>query len=169
MSGVVRFISDPHFGHKNMAIRRGFPDTYCHDENIVAQWNAVVGKKDTTWILGDITMEKDQYDILDRLNGFKRVVMGNHDNGNHSGSLLKHVNSVHGMAKYRHKEFGSVFLTHCPIHPSELEYRVKYNIHGHVHENTLKDDRYINVSMEAQDYVPKTLEELLTPNKNKIY
>lgn len=161
MSGIVRFCSDPHFGHLNMAKKRGFPDIYCHDENIIAQWNLIVNKGDTTWILGDITMEKRDYEILRRLNGFKRVVLGNHDIGNHSRTLLEYVNSVHGMVKIRSKKHGNIFLTHCPIHPVELNYRVKYNIHGHVHENTLDDKRYINVCMENINYKPKTLEELI--------
>jgi calcineurin-like phosphoesterase family protein len=66
------------------------------------------------------------------------------------------------MIDYK-KEF---ILTHCPIHPSQLEYRYKYNIHGHVHENSINDPRYINVSAEVIDYTPKTLEELLQLNKN---
>ena len=59
MSGQIRFISDPHFGHKNMAHKRGFQDEFYHDEYIVNKWNTVVQKRDTTWILGDITMEKE--------------------------------------------------------------------------------------------------------------
>lgn len=176
MSGVIRFISDPHFGHENMAKRRGFPDAYHHDENIVAQWNTVVSKKDTTIILGDITMEKRDYSILDRLLGYKRVILGNHDMGNHAETLLKYVNSIHGIMKIRHKEYGNIFLTHCPIHPSEFDYRINYNIHGHTHENLVMetyhdnttlstrkrpDKRYINVCMEQVNYKPKTLEELL--------
>ena len=58
MSGIIRFISDSHFGHENMAKKRGFPDSYCHDENFIFQWNNIIHKHDTTWILGDITMEK---------------------------------------------------------------------------------------------------------------
>jgi len=161
MSGKIRFISDPHFGHLNMAKKRGFPDTYCHDENIIAQWNMIVNKKDTTWILGDITMEKNDYAILDRLNGYKRVILGNHDQGKHTKYLLNHVNSIHGLTKLKSKEYDNIWLSHCPVHPQELEYRVKLNIHGHVHENTLDDKRYINACMEVQDYKPKTLEELL--------
>ena len=65
------------------------------------------------------------------------------------------------MFKYKHKELGQVFLTHCPIHPSELDYRVSYNIHGHVHENSLDDARYVNVSCEVVDYQPKLLTELI--------
>jgi calcineurin-like phosphoesterase family protein len=78
-------------------------------------------------------MEKKTYDILDRLNGLKNIVLGNHDARNHVPELLKHVNSVAGMVDYKKK----CILTHCPIHPHELDYRYKYNIHGHVHEKTI--------------------------------
>ena len=153
----VRFISDLHFHHESMAIKRGFKDENEMNEYIVSQWNKVVCKKDVTWILGDITMEKANYDILNRLNGIKHVVLGNHDEGQHTKILQQYVNKIAGMVNYK-KEF---ILTHCPIHPCELEYRFKYNIHGHVHENTLPDKRYINVSVEVIDYKPKTLKELL--------
>lgn len=161
MSGITRFISDPHFFHNNMAVYRGFPDSYNHDENIIAQWNSVVNKRDITWILGDITMHKNNYEILDRLLGIKRVVLGNHDEGNHVKFLLNHVNSVHGLIKINDKKHGNIFLSHCPIHPIEFNYRVDYNIHGHMHENSIDDSRYINVCVEAQEYLPKTLDQLL--------
>lgn len=153
----VRFISDLHFGHTNMAIKRGFEFVADHDNYIVNQWNKVVNKKDTTYILGDITMEKANYEILDKLNGIKHIVLGNHDEGQHTKILQQYVNKIAGMVNYK-KEF---ILTHCPIHPRELEYRFKYNIHGHVHENSLEDKRYINVSCEVVDYTPKLLIELL--------
>lgn len=172
MSGIIRFCSDPHFGHRNMAEKRNFQDDFYHDEHIIDKWNSVVRKGDTTWILGDITMEKRSYDILDRLNGFKRVVLGNHDMGNHAKTLMHHVNSVHGMVKLRSKKYGIIFLTHCPIHPSEFSYRIDYNIHGHLHENLIMlpcnnsqlpktvDERYKNVCMEQINYKPKTLDEI---------
>ena len=161
MSGIIRYISDLHFGHKNMAIRRGFPDTYHHDQNIIAQWNTIVRKGDTTWILGDVTMEKANYEFLNELKGYKRVILGNHDKGQHVKILQQYVNTIHGMVQLRDKEHGNIWLTHCPVHPSELQYRVTKNICGHVHENTLDDERYINVSAEVIDYKPKTLNELL--------
>lgn len=162
MSGKIRYISDPHFYHKNMAIKRGFSDEFMMNEHIVSSWNKVVKKKDTTWILGDITMEKSNYEILDKLNGFKKVILGNHDKGSHILDLLDHVNTVYGMLKVKNKVYGSIFLTHCPIHPQEFEYRVNYNIHGHIHDGyVIEDKRYVNVSMEVQDYTPKTLEELI--------
>ena len=159
---VVRYISDPHFGHRNMAIRRGFSDEYQMNEYMVKQWNYVVTKKDVTWILGDITMEKSsEYYWLDQLNGIKKIVLGNHDKPQHVPELLNYVNSVCAVQYVRDKKHGNIIFSHIPIHPCELEYRYTINIHGHVHENTLKDKRYINVSAEVVDYTPKLLNELL--------
>lgn len=157
----IRFISDLHFGHKNMAIRRGFKDEFEHDEYIIKQWNSVVNKRDTVFILGDITMERSKwYFRLDSLFGYKKVILGNHDKLSCVPELLKYVNSVGGMLNLKNFNSKNIVLTHCPVHPSEFNYKVDYNIHGHVHENTLDDKRYINVSAEVIDYKPKTFEEL---------
>ena len=159
---IVRYISDTHFGHKNMAIKRGFKDEFEMNEYIISEWNKVVSKRDVTWILGDITMEKSfDYYNLDQLNGIKKVILGNHDEPQHVPSLLTYVNSVSSMRYLKDKEFGNIIFTHAPIHPCELEYRYTLNIHGHVHENTLEDKRYINVSAEVIDYRPKMLRELI--------
>ena len=136
-----------------------------HDEYIIAKWNSVVSKRDVTYILGDVTMEKSApYHLLDRLNGIKHVVLGNHDRRQDVKKLLEHVESVAGMIQYK-----GIILTHCPIHPMELDYRFKHNIHGHIHEKVVMkmldgweeiDERYYCVSCERVDYTPKTLEEL---------
>jgi calcineurin-like phosphoesterase family protein len=165
MSGQVRFISDLHLGHLNMAVKRGFPSYHQMHEYMIEQWNSTVRKHDVTYILGDVTMEsKNFYYLLDCLTGIKKVILGNHDRPQDVPELLKYVNWVGGMYKFKDKNYGSVFLTHCPIHPRELEFRVSFNIHGHIHENTLDDNRYFNVSAEVIDYTPQTFEELL-----KIY
>lgn len=173
MSGTIRVISDPHLMHENMAKRRGFKNSECHDENFIYQWNNVVNKKDTTYILGDITMEKKKgYELLSRLNGYIFVILGNHDRRQDVKELLKYVDGVAGMVNMK-----GCILTHCPVHPVELNYRFKYNIHGHVHENSITklewdhlnkcdkvvfDKRYINVCCEAVDYIPRVIDDLIT-------
>jgi len=166
---AVRFIADLHFGHKWMAEHRGFSDIHQHDEHIVNQWNSVVNKKDIVYILGDITMESaDHYYRLDAMNGRKKVVLGNHDNPRHVPELLKYVEEVSGMVNYK-----GIWLTHCPVHERELEYRISRNIHGHIHEHVIMDSEicdgdlliyphrnYHCVSCEHVDYKPKTLAEL---------
>ncbi len=152
------FISDLHFGHENMAIKRGFLCADEMNELIIESWNSAVHKKDTVYCLGDVAMEsKKFYPLMSRLNGFINVVLGNHERRQDIPELLKYVNSVAGMMKYKDK----FVLSHCPIHPSELDYRFTHNIHGHVHEKTLDDKRYINVSCEAIDYTPILFERIL--------
>ena len=165
----VRFIADLHLGHTNMALKRGFATAEEHDEHIISQWNKKVHKRDTVYILGDVTMESSKpYPLLNRMNGIKRVVLGNHDMGKDIPELLKYVHSVSGMVRYK-----GIWLTHCPVHERELEFRVPRNIHGHIHEERImqlesfgfKDewvphDKYHCVSCEHVDYTPVTLEEL---------
>lgn len=153
---LVYVISDLHFSHRNMATKRGFTDEVEHDDFIIKQWNSVVTKKDVIYILGDITMEKTSpYYLLDKLNGIKKVILGNHDMPQHVPELLKYVNSVCGVFKYK-----GFLLSHVPVHHFELD-RFRKNIHGHVHENSLKDERYVNVCCEVLNYKPKLISEIM--------
>jgi len=154
MSRVFVF-SDPHFGHEKLAIHRGFSSAKEQDELIIKNWNKTIHKRDTVYLLGDITMEKDNYSILKELNGIINVAQGNHDKPQHTQSLLNHVNKVASCYKLK-----DCLLTHIPIHPFEIN-RFKYNIHGHVHLNTIKDYRYINVCAEVMDYTPILLDALI--------
>ena len=149
--------SDPHFHHKNMAKRRGFSSAEEMNELIVKNWNNTVSKRDAVFLLGDITMEKKQYEILGRLQGMIHVVLGNHDERRHVREMLNYVHSVSGMIDYKK----IAILTHCPVHPSQLEFRYPYNIHGHVHENSIDDERYINVCAEMIDYTPVEFSKLI--------
>jgi calcineurin-like phosphoesterase family protein len=155
MSSTTRYIADLHLSHLNMAIKRGFSSIEEHDELIIERWNRTVSKRDVTYILGDVTMEKKSpYHMLSRLNGVKHVVLGNHDRHQDVQELLKHVHSVSGIIKHK-----GLWLTHCPVHPFELE-RVRGNIHGHVHEKIIHQPKYYCVSCENVDYTPVTLKQL---------
>lgn len=152
----IHVISDLHLGHHNIAVARGFKNSEEHDAYLIKQWNKVISKRDTVWILGDITMEKTaSYPLLLKLNGIKKVVLGNHDKPQHIRDMLNYVSVVCGMYKLK-----GAILTHCPIHESEIG-RFKKNIHGHVHEKSLDDDRYINVSCDVVDFTPQPLDNLL--------
>jgi len=80
-------ISDSHFGHKevlrkeptrNIAARlNGFR---VFDEFSVYSWNSVVGDNDLVLHLGDLYFDMG-YKYLPKLNGFKRLIVGNNDIG----------------------------------------------------------------------------------------
>lgn len=161
--------SDPHFHHLNMIKNRGFETEEEYHDYFVKEWNSVVSKRDVVWILGDITMERNTYSILDRLNGIKKVVLGNHDiaKRSHTEELLKYVNTICSSHKM---EIGGkkIVLTHIPIHPIEFDYRLDLNIHGHLHKIVIDDSRYINVCPEQIGYKPVEIEKLLEDVELKI-
>lgn len=158
---MIFFIGDLHIDHKNIldfSPERGGTNTQEHNEWIVKQWNSVVKKNDMVWVCGDVSFSNEGLNLLNRMRGYKRLVRGNHDKQS-TGAYMKYFNNVFGIVK----EHG-FWITHAPIHPQEL--RGKRNIHGHVHQNHIllpsgeRDDRYVNVSVEALNGIPVSLDEL---------
>ena len=151
----VHFISDLHLGHSRILEfspdRKG-GDVDGHSQWLVDAWNSSVKKGDVVWVLGDVCFSKAHLHYLKRMNGHKKLLIGNHDKWDWE-TYYGYVNEVRGFTKYKKN-----WLSHCPIHPTEL--RGEYNIHGHVHMNFLQDPNYINVSVEALDGVPITWEEI---------
>ena len=76
------FSSDHHFGHKNVInyCNRPFKDEIEMTWKLIEAWNSVVKPDDEVFYLGDFSLS-DKYarDITRRLNGFKRIYVGNHD------------------------------------------------------------------------------------------
>lgn len=77
------YISDTHFGHKNISKLAGRPFDEVTDMNevIVARWNSVVGADDTVYHLGDVALGsiRESLEYIKRLNGSKVLIIGNHD------------------------------------------------------------------------------------------
>lgn len=154
----VRFISDLHLGHKSICEfsgpqRGGVSTVEDHDQWIVNQWNSVVQKNDLVWILGDVCFDADKLSLLKKMKGNKHLILGNHDK--FSISLYsQYFNKIHGFLKYK-----GFWISHAPINSAEL--RGKLNIHGHVHNNSVDDFRYINVCVEAVQGKPIAFSEIL--------
>jgi calcineurin-like phosphoesterase family protein len=158
-------VSDTHFGHANILrftdsttgelIRPGFASLEEMDEHMIQQWNSVVQDKDIVYHLGDVYMN-DGHRVLPRLQGRKRLILGNHDNGK-SLYLQAHFQKI--MMWRMWPELNCV-LTHVPIHESGM-YKVHYNLHGHIHQNPSPTERHINCSVEVQSYTPRSVEEII--------
>ncbi|UFK09557.1 hypothetical protein [Xanthomonas phage DES1] len=154
----VFVISDTHFFHNNVikfeAEARPFSCVEDMNEALVDNWNKAVTKRDIVWHLGDVVFGgKHNLEILSRLNGIKKLVMGNHD---HHGvrEYLKYFKDVGACVQY-----DRCILTHVPIHESQF-YRFKANVHGHLHSDKLEDPRYINVSCEQINLTPIAWEKI---------
>lgn len=171
---IVRFLGCLHLGHESIAKYRGFSSSEEHDNHLISQWNSVVNKRDTTYIIGDVTMEKARaYYKLDMLKGRKIVCLGNHDRHQDVKQLLQYVDGVAGAVDYK-----GFILTHVPIHPNEAQF-YRGNIHAHIHhinklEEVIVNDsyldegskptatlrKYFNVDAHLMNYKPQSIEDL---------
>lgn len=158
MPNRIFIISDTHFGHKRICEfepeARPFSDVQQHDDELVYRWNNTVKKGDTVWHLGDVLFGLSAFETLARLNGVKRLVMGNHDHYPIQ-RYLEHFSTVCGSAVVR-----NCILTHIPIHQDQF-YRFRANLHGHLHSKALADPRYINVSAEHWNLTPALLDTVM--------
>ena len=191
-------IADPHFSHPGtirfagkhggplrpwgrVADKDEMPDDEMQrrvsemDEAMVANWNRVVGPKDIVEVLGDVVMNRRYLPILGRLNGRKRLRMGNHD------IFTKKWNADY--APYfeeitAYKVMSDLILSHIPLHPESVKQRWLANVHGHLHDGQVMreidddsgwgpeiarwvpDDRYLCVSVEQIDYTPISFDEV---------
>jgi calcineurin-like phosphoesterase family protein len=158
MTNRVFVVADTHFGHKNILNfekeYRPFSSIEEHDEALVDRWNSAVRPKDTVWHLGDVLFGFHNFPTLARLNGIKRLVMGNHDRYP-AVKYLEYFNSLHGAASR-----SGYLLTHIPVNPNQFR-RYKGNIHGHLHHNKLEDPRYVCVSVEHNNLAPVLLDRII--------
>lgn len=175
------FASDHHLGHANIikftdgegTRIRPFDSVEDHDEHIIARHNAVVGEKDTCWFGGDVVINRRFLKQISRLNGRKRLILGNHDIFSNKDYINAGFEDLHAFRK-----FDDFVLTHIPVHADSLG-RWGVNVHGHLHANDVKlpyavdaktgavkysvrpDPRYVSICMEKlNDFTPIALEDL---------
>lgn len=162
--GNTFFISDTHFGHRNIITfkddddkpLRPFDSVEEMDETMVANWNGTVKPQDTVYHLGDVVINRKALAILWRLNGRKILIKGNHD----IFKLKDYVQHFDDIRAYKVMPAHGIICSHIPIHPESLA-RWKVNIHGHLHSNTLPDKRYFSVCVEQINYTPISFDEIL--------
>lgn len=131
------FISDLHFGHENVIEYDNRPYTTVDemDKDLIKRWNKAVRKNDIVWFLGDLTLSTNRdyiSSIVGRLNGKKRMVLGNHDK--RSVEFYRSV-GFEFVTKYPVILHQFFVLSHEPIEGIQ-DGGVFFNIYGHVHNDS---------------------------------
>jgi calcineurin-like phosphoesterase family protein len=164
---TVFFISDTHFGdHRVLNLYpRPFASVAAMDAGLIAQWNEVVGVDDEVWHLGDFARTAAlAAAILPRLNGKKRLVLGNNDPPPDPGAGWLSV------AEYAETRVDGIdlVLCHYPFRRWKGMDRGSINLHGHSH-GRLRPllPRQFDVGVDVRNYRPVRLAELLPPPKPK--
>lgn len=176
MANNIYFSSDLHLGHANILtfiseepgmgqVRPGFSSVEEMDELIIKRHNETVGPLDKWYCMGDIGFGmKELGPKLARMNGKKRLILGNHD---YSTKKDFAVYFEHFEKVMESRRMGQVLFTHRPVHLGPDENRIKANVHGHIHEKNLPDQRYLNLSVEQTDYYPVSMDYILTVYRDR--
>ncbi|SEA16165.1 Calcineurin-like phosphoesterase superfamily protein [Desulfuromusa kysingii] len=153
--------ADHHFGHHKILQyeeKRGvrFSSIEEHDEFLIEQWNAVVRPVDTVYHLGDLAFGHQGFNVARRLNGYKKLILGNHDILD-TQDYLQVFAKLHGSLFFK----GTALLSHIPVHPQQLNSRYLFNVHGHMHGRAgIEDKRYIDIGVDAWDFKPVAWSDL---------
>ena len=155
-------IGDNHFYDKNIInYCRTFSSVYEMNEYMIAQWNSVIENNDTIFVLGDFfdfgnCTETQAIEILNRLNGRKILIVGNHDVGYEEFYRSNGVEVI----DYTIVKDGFWFLSHEPMFVTESAPYA--NIFAHVHTNPMYrtvSSHSFCASAERHDYTPVLLSE----------
>jgi len=154
--------ADHHFFHENIIKYTGRPFAGLEDmhETMIKNWNDVVGPDDLVWHLGDFCMSghyDDMKNILDRLNGDKILILGNHDTYKKDEYLKSGFKEVYAHPIIIHQV---LILSHEPMAMSEdMPY---YNLHGHTHDRDIleNENKRRNVSVEKTGFYPINMGKL---------
>lgn len=160
------FISDTHFFHANIIkyCQRPFATAEHMNEHMIEHWNKLVKPQDNVYHLGDVGMGFKGEDgklaaLLMRLNGHKRLIVGNHDNLK-SPALQNNFEKIELWKGWKDEGFTCV---HIPLEIAQLR-DGDVCVHGHIHNN-IRDGRYINVCVEHTNYRPVHMDEIKTKIK----
>ena len=136
----VFFTSDTHFGHSNIIkyCQRPFNSAEHMDEVLISNWNEVVSPQDIVFHLGDFCFgsDKEWIKILQRLNGTKYLILGNHDlkkiaNSNQIKDYFADINMQMRVVVDKQK----MLLNHYPFLCFEGGYQNVWQLFGHVHSS----------------------------------
>lgn len=171
--------SDTHFRHDNILKfcpdSRPFESVEEMDEVMVERWNSVVRPKDIVYHLGDVVLGgAKNLDIVGRLNGTKKLIIGNHDYVR--SGMNKYLEYFDTVEAYREIGHHFIIMSHYPIHPSQLEDawtesgkpRYVYNFHGHVHDKTINNPRYVNCCADDNNLTPQSIDDMIEMAKRRM-
>lgn len=152
----IFFVSDTHFGHKNILKfcpnSRPVRDIEEHDRKLIVNWQSQVGQNDRVYHLGDFffcNAERARR-ILDQLPGQIHFVYGNHDkviSSNHD--IRSKFASVSNYKELRIEGI-KVCLFHFPIHEWHHISHGAFHLYGHVHGSVQVPGRAMDVGVDTR-------------------
>jgi len=174
---MIFFTADHHFGHANVIrhCNRPFQSVAEMDEVLIENWNAAVGQHDTVHILGDLFFRNKvpAGEYLQRLNGRKHLIIGNHDKDWMKRiDLSLYFESVERMVVFADGAH-RITLCHYPMMSWSGMAKGSFMIHGHIHNSTGADyfplirnmPNLLNAGVDINDFKPVPFSTLFENNR----
>lgn len=160
------FTADHHFGHGSILkhCSRPWATTAEMDEQLIANWNGMVTKKDTVIVDGDFAW-KDHKKYINALNGKKTLIIGNHDKMDRAS--LEQFSNVIGSNK-QPGTLEMVLDSKLIVigHYRHLTWRASchgsWHLYGHSHGRFQEADDLLacDIGVDVWDYAPVPWEVL---------
>lgn len=174
--------SDYHLFHDRSFIYepRGFKSIEEMNEEIVKRHNEVVKPNDYVYVLGDLmlgTNYQGGIDLINRMNGFKYIILGNHCTTKRIQSYIHDIKFLIDIPKYAEViKYGGYhfYLSHYPTITSNLEKeslkQCMINLYGHTHQT---DNFYHDIpwmyhcGLDSHNCYPCNLDDIIEEIKDK--
>lgn len=183
----IFFTSDMHFGHEGIIIfaNRPFDSAEKMDQTLIRNWNQTVPEDGLTFVLGDIgnTDKKPVMEKLNKLNGQKILIRGNHDHIYKEEALRTVFEEIHDLLYIRifanrASRYQYIALCHYPMLDWQNSFRGAWQLFGHLHTREIIEFEYFktrlfpkqyDVGVDNNDFRPVsfyTIEKLISEQKN---
>ena len=143
-----------------------------HDELLINNWNKVVKSEDQVFILGDFTLSRSKESIknlVDRLNGNKVLIMGNHDTRKPKDYIT--LGFTNAIRKEIYIDDGVVAMHEPEAISSKYINKDTVYLFGHVHGKLCQADTLSNfecVCVERLNLTPIDLDQLIIKIRKRI-
>ena len=165
---MIYFTADMHFGHRAIISmqNRPFGSVEEMDRVLLQNYNSVVRKEDTVYILGDIChhMSIEEADsLIKKLNGKKYLIKGNHDK-NYDPRLFTDIQDFLKISV----DGNHFSLMHYPMLSWPKKGSGGYQLHGHIHArmdyneaNRSEGQRRYDVGVDANNFFPVSSKQIV--------
>ena len=169
---MIWFISDTHWGHKNILrySNRNFANVDEMNAKLIENWNAVVKPTDTVYHLGDVAFMpwRDFLQTMHSLNGHKHLILGNHDKMiiENWDKLLnqKIFDSIQYYYELKHNKQKFV-LFHFGQRVWNKSHHGSIHLYGHSHGSLPPHGKSVDVGVDAkfitEEYRPVSIDEVI--------
>lgn len=170
----IFFTADWHLFHHNIIkfCKRPIKDILKLHQHMIFKHNQLVSKNDIVFVLGDVTLEhpdslRKVSNVINKFNGRKHLILGNHDEWRVESYLNAGFESVHSHLSFTHEGF-DFYLVHDPAAYTMIEFISATSILlcGHIHQlffHLFPNKRVINVGIDRNNELsPMAMTEILT-------